>query len=300
MVTGDEGLVGLAVLQILERRSCTQNELNEWLPDRVDNRSLFPVLCQYLHQGLIGRDLNLPRYRSPYHLTPAGREYLHALGGRQIVHHRACHLDRLTTELSSLIARECAGMSMQTGSVIVPSQRSDLVQIEQEGALLASLVKDEHQRYLITSTAIPVRFPGQILITPLPAAIALPSFSQDLLLIPMPDPAWMAIRVEEINRLLSVRGVLLITLPFILEAEAGLPADDLKDLLAAVPWIARVEEMALVRTLDRYFDVYCLRHRRSALLICRRWGTGREDGEEVIGDLGDPIAPCRVVEVNEE
>lgn len=296
METVDGEGLGLWVLQTLDRRSGTQNELNERRPDRRGDLTLYQVLCHLLCQGLVSREVGLPRYQASYALTSAGRQHLLDLEENHLSHHLRVHLDQIFTDLFSLAGRECGRMNFDSGAVLVPSKRPDLLVIERAGDLLTTLVCDEKRRYLITPTVIPVSTSCRPLVSPLPT-IDLPSTSLDLVIIPEPAPEIMAAQVQEINRLLSIRGVLLICLPFSSGARNVSPADDLvREMIPEAPWITIEEEMALIRTLDLYFDVYCLRHHRSALLICRRWGTGPEE----VGDTGDhQVYPCRVVEVDD-
>ena len=295
----DGGALGLWVLQILDRRSCTQNELNERRPDLCGDLTLYQVLCQLRRLGLISREADLPRYRAPYILTSAGRRHLQDLEEHHITHHLSLHLDRLYTDLFSLAVKECGRMTFDAGAVLVSSKRPDLLLTERACDLLATLVKDEKPRYLVTPAVIPVPCAGTPLVSSLPA-IDLPPVSLDVVIIPVPKPGIMAAQVREINRLLSIRGMLLITLPFSSGSGTAFPADDLvRTMVSEAPWFTLEEEMALIRTLDLYFDVYCLRHNRSALLICRRWGTGPETGPTEAGDTDDQVYPCRVVEVND-
>jgi len=121
------------------------------------------------------------------------------------------------------------------------------------------------------------------------------------MIIPVPTPGIPAALVQEINRILSIRGVLLITLPFSSAAWTTVfPVGDLiREGGSEAPWFTVEEEMALIRTLDLYFDVYCLRHNRSVLLICRRWGTGPGTSPEEGGGTDEQAYPCRVVEVDD-
>ncbi|ACL15843.1 hypothetical protein [Methanosphaerula palustris] len=295
----DGGTLGLWVLQILDRRSCTQNELNKRRPDLGGALTLFQVLCHLQRQGLISREADLPRYRAHYHLTVAGRKHLHNLEEDHIAHHHALHLDRVYTDLFSLATRECSGMTLEAGAVLISSKRPDLLLTERACDLLTTLVVDEKQRFLITPAVIPVPCSGTPLVSSFPS-IALPSVSLDLVLIPIPKPAIPTALVLEINRLLSIRGVLLITLPFSLEAGTVLPAENqIQEMVFEVPWFTLEEEMALIRTLDLYFDVYCLRHNGSALLICRRWGTGPDNNQKEVDEYDEQIYPCRVVEISD-
>jgi DNA-binding PadR family transcriptional regulator len=296
----DGGTLGLWVLQTLDRRSCTQNELNERRPDLGGALTLFQVLCHLQRQGLISREADLPRYQALYHLTDAGRKRLHNLEEDHIAHHHALHLDRTYTDLFSLATRECSGMIIEAGAVLISSKRPDLLLTERACDLLATLVMDEkRQRYLITPATIPVPCSGTPLVSSLPG-IALPSVSLDLVLIPIPKPAISTALVQEINRLLSIRGMLLIMLPFSCGAGTVFPTDDqIQEMDFEVPWFTLEEEMALIRTLDLYFDVYCLRHNRSALLICRRWGTGPDSNQKEDGESDGQVYPCRVVEVSD-
>lgn len=295
----DGGTLGLWVLQILDRRSYTQNELNERRPDLCGDLTLYQVLCQLRRLELISREADLPRYRAPYLLTSAGRRHLQDLEEHHTTHHLSLHLDRLYTDLFSLVVKECGRMTFDAGAVLVSSKRPDLLLTERACDLLATLVKDEKPRYLVTPAVIPVPCAGTPLVSSLPA-IDLPPVSLDVVIIPVPKPGIMAAQVREINRLLSIRGMLLITLPFSSGSGTAFPADDLvRTMVSEAPWFTLEEEMALIRTLDLYFDVYCLRHNRSALLICRRWGTGPETGPTEAGDTDDQVYPCRVVEVND-
>lgn len=295
----DGGALGLWVLQILDRRSCTQNELNERRPDRRGDLTLYQVLCQLRRQGLIGREADLPRYRAPYLLTSAGRRHLQDLEENHITHHLSLHLDRLYADLFSLVVTECGRMTFDAGAVLVSSKRPDLLLIERACDLLATLVRDGKPRYLVTPVVVPILCSGTPLVSSLPV-IDLPPVSLDLVIIAVPTPGIMAAQVQEINRILSIRGVLLITLPFSSGAGTGFPVDDqVREMGSAAPWFTLEEEMALIRTLDLYFDVYCLRHNRSALLICRRWGTGPETSPTEAGDTDDQVYPCRVVEVDD-
>lgn len=299
MLTADSGTLDLWVLQTLDRRSCTQSELNERRSGRRGDLSLYQVLCHLLRQGLISRDAGLPRYRAPYHLTGAGRRLLQHLEEDQIAHHLSVALDRIYTDLFSLAVTECSGISPEAGAVLISSKRPDLLLTERACDLLAALVKDEGSRYLVTPAPVPIPVSATPLVSSL-SAIDLPPVSLDLVIIPVPEPGIMASQVQEINRLLSIRGMLVIALPFSAGAGTVSPVEDLiRGMVWDAPWFSLEEEMALIRTLDLYFDVYCLRHNRSALLICRRWGTGPETGSEEAGDIDDQIYPCRVVEVND-
>lgn len=291
----ENGGLGLWVLQTLDRRSCTQSELNERRPCRHGNLTLFPVLCQLRCQGLISREAGLPRYRTLYTLTGAGRQRLRDLEKNHLSHHLWLLLDQVFTDLYSLALRECSRMNFLSGAVLIPSRSPDLLVIEGACDLLATLVPDEKQRYLVTPELVPTPKGCRLLLSPL-RAIDLPPTSLDLVIIPVPTPTITTLQVQEINRLLSISGVLLIALPFSAGARNTLPGDDpVWQMIAEAPWLSTEEEMALIRTLDLYFDVYCLRHNRSALLICRRWGTDPEEG----ADAGDQVYPCRVVEVND-
>lgn len=298
METEDGGEPGLWVLRTLDRRSCTQDELNVQRPGRCGDPTLYQILCQLLRRGLICREAGLPRYRTSYALTGAGRQHLRTLEENHLSHHLQLQTDRAFSDLFSLALREFWAMTFHSGAVLVPSKSPDPVVIGHACELLATLVPDEEGRYLVSPDMIQISTVCRSLISPLPL-IDLPPTALDLVVIPVPAPPIMAAQVQEINRLLSVRGVLLVALPFSSGTGNISLFDDL--VRAMIPQPLRLtidEEMALIRTLDLYFDVYCLRHNRSALLICRRWGTGPE-GQEEEGDTCDPVYPCRVVEVND-
>jgi len=298
METEEGGGPGLWVLQTLDRRSCAQDELNERRPSRRGDLTLYQVLCQLRRQGLISREAGRPRYQASYALTGAGRQLLRTLEENHLTHQSRLQTDRVFIDLFSLAIRECSTMTFHSGAVLVSSERSDLLVIERACDLLAAQVKDEKGRYLVSPEVVPVSTKCRPLVSPL-AFIDLSPTSLDLVIIPEPAPTITAAQVREINRLLSVRGVLLIALPFSSGVGNSSPAEDpVRRMSALAPGITLEEEMALIRTIDLYFDVYCLRHNRSALLICRRWGAG-PDGPEEEDDAGASVYPCRVVEVND-